>query len=131
MDEKTKPADAELRKRLSPEAYHVTQEKGTERPGTSPLLKVKDKGTFKCVVCGAPLFRSDAKFESGTGWPSFDAPMDEAAVATETDVSHGMIRTEVVCKSCGAHLGHVFDDGPTATGQRFCMNGCALKFEKD
>jgi peptide-methionine (R)-S-oxide reductase len=131
MTGKTNPDPAALKKRLSAEAYHVTQEQGTERPGTSPLLKVKDPGTFKCVVCGEPLFRSETKFESGTGWPSFYAPLGDDAVETKTDLSHGLVRAEVVCKNCGAHLGHVFDDGPRPTGLRYCMNGCALDFEKD
>lgn len=131
MDDKSKLTDDEVRKKLTPEAYHVTQEQGTERPGSSPLLKVKEPGVFKCIVCGAPLFRTETKFESGTGWPSFYKPMEGDAVETRVDMSHGTVRTEVICKNCGAHLGHVFEDGPTPTGMRYCMNGCALDFEKD
>lgn len=131
MDDKPKLTDDEVRKKLTPEAYHVTQEQGTEQPGSSPLLKVKEPGVFKCIVCGAPLFRTETKFESGTGWPSFYKPMEGDAVETRVDMSHGTVRTEVICKNCGAHLGHVFEDGPTPTGMRYCMNGCALDFEKD
>ncbi len=131
MTEKLHLSQEEWRKRLDAATFHVTREKGTERPGTSPLLKTKDPGTFMCSNCGAPLFRSEAKFESGTGWPSFFAPIDTAAVATERDQSHGMVRTEAVCATCEAHLGHVFPDGPQPTGLRYCMNGIALNFKKD
>lgn len=131
MTDKVKRSAEEWRQRLDAQTYRVTREKGTEAPGTSPLLRVKDPGTFMCSNCGAPLFRSEAKYESGTGWPSFFAPVDPQAVATENDVSHGMVRTEVLCARCDAHLGHVFPDGPQPTGQRYCMNGVALNFEKD
>jgi len=120
--------DDEWQETLSPKQYDVLRCHGTEMRGTSPLNKEKREGTFICAGCGQPLFSSDTKFESGTGWPSFYAPMD-GAVGTTTDRSHMMARTEVHCQRCGGHLGHVFDDGPAPTGQRFCMNGVALKFE--
>lgn len=120
--------DAEWRKQLSPAAYRVLREHGTERAGTSPLDHEKRHGTFHCAGCGLPLFASDAKFDSGTGWPSFFQPLKEA-VATREDSGLFMVRTEVLCRRCGGHLGHVFDDGPAPTGQRFCMNGVCLAFE--
>ena len=120
--------DAEWRQALSPEAYRVLREHGTERAGTSPLNLEKRKGVFACAGCGKPLFNSDTKFESGTGWPSFWAPMSPDAVATSEDRSWLMRRTEVHCADCGGHLGHVFPDGPEPTGQRYCMNGLSLKF---
>jgi len=113
---------------LTPEQFHVLREHGTERPGSSPLNYEKRTGTFSCAGCGTPLFASDTKFESGTGWPSFWQPLP-GAVATTTDRSYGMTRVEVNCAACGGHLGHVFPDGPQPTGQRYCMNGVALKFE--
>ena len=113
---------------LTHDQYHVLREHGTERPGSSPLNSEKRSGTFKCAGCGAPLFTSDTKFESGTGWPSFFAPL-EHAVDTTVDRSLFMTRTEVHCAACGGHLGHVFPDGPKPTGQRYCMNGVALAFE--
>ena len=113
---------------LTPEQHHVLREHGTERAGSSPLNQEKRAGMFRCAGCGEPLFTSDTKFESGTGWPSFFAPLDQA-VATTTDSSYGMTRTEVHCAKCGGHLGHVFPDGPRPTGQRYCMNGVALEFE--
>ena len=113
---------------LTPEQHHVLREHGTERAGSSPLNQEKRAGMFRCVGCGEPLFTSDTKFESGTGWPSFFAPLDQA-VETTTDSSYGMTRTEVHCAKCGGHLGHVFPDGPRPTGQRYCMNGVALEFE--
>jgi peptide-methionine (R)-S-oxide reductase len=122
--------DEEWRQRLTPEAFRVLREHGTERPGTSPLNAEKRPGTFRCAGCGQPLFRSDAKFESGTGWPSFTSPI-EGAVDTTTDRTFGMTRTEVHCARCGGHLGHVFPDGPRPTGQRFCMNGAALGFDPE
>jgi peptide-methionine (R)-S-oxide reductase len=120
--------DAEWRKQLSPGAYRVLREHGTERAGTSPLDKEKRTGTFACAGCGLPLFASHAKFDSGTGWPSFFQPLTDA-VATREDSGLFMVRTEVHCRRCGGHLGHVFDDGPAPTGQRFCMNGVCLAFE--
>jgi len=120
-------SDAEWRKRLDDAQYNVLRKHGTERAGTSPLNKEKRKGTFACAGCDLPLFSSDTKFESGTGWPSFYQPLPDA-VATTSDRSFFMARTEVHCKRCEGHLGHVFDDGPKPTGLRYCMNGVALKF---
>ena len=120
--------DAQWRNDLTTEEYDVLRGHGTEGRGTSPLNREKRTGTFRCAGCGQPLFDSATKFESGTGWPSFDAPMPNA-VETTVDRSHFMSRTEVHCSRCGGHLGHVFDDGPTPTGQRYCMNGIAMKFE--
>jgi len=123
-----KITDAEWRKRLNPQQYEVLRKHGTERAGTSPLNHEKRKGTFACAACDLPLFSSDTKFESGTGWPSFYAPLPNA-VETKTDRSFFMTRTEVLCSRCLSHLGHVFEDGPPPTGLRYCMNGVALKFE--
>ena len=120
-------SDAEWRKELSPEQYQVLRKHGTERAGTSALDREKRQGVFECAGCGAKLFESDAKFDSGTGWPSFFKPI-EGAVGTTTDRSFFMTRTEVHCAQCGGHLGHVFPDGPAPTGQRYCMNGVAMKF---
>ncbi len=129
--EKVKKSEQEWRQELTPEQYDVVRKKGTEAPFTSELNDVKDPGTFVCVACGQPLFSSENKFDSGTGWPSFDRPTGEA-VETEADNSFLMRRTEVLCSRCDAHLGHVFDDGPAeTTGQRYCINGCALKFEPE
>lgn len=120
--------DDDWRKTLTPEQFHVLREHGTEHRGSSPLNKEKRSGTFRCAGCGEPLFDAATKFESGTGWPSFTSPLDDA-VGTTTDRSHGMTRTEVHCVKCGGHLGHVFPDGPRPTGLRYCMNGVAMTFE--
>jgi len=113
---------------LTPEQFHVLREHGTEHRGSSPLLQEKRDGTFACAGCGQPLFSSETKYESGTGWPSFYRPI-EGAIATTTDRSYGMTRIEVHCASCGGHLGHVFPDGPPPTGERYCMNGVAMRFD--
>jgi peptide-methionine (R)-S-oxide reductase len=128
MDE-LKKTDEEWRAELTPEQYSVLRKHGTERPGTSPLNDEHRPGMFHCAGCGLPLFSSDTKFDSGSGWPSFFAPLDKTAVATTVDNSLFMTRVEVHCARCGGHLGHVFPDGPRPTGQRYCMNGVALKFE--
>ena len=121
--------DEEWKKQLTREQYYVLRQHGTERAGSSPLNYEKRTGIFSCAGCGEPLFESSTKYESGSGWPSFWAPLSDA-VATTTDVSHGMTRTEVTCAKCGGHLGHVFPDGPQPTGDRYCMNGAALTFEE-
>src|SRR5215468_1525721 len=119
--------DAEWRAQLTPQQYEILRKQGTESPWSSPLLKEHRKGTFACAGCDLPLFASETKFDSGTGWPSFYAPID-GAVKTKTDYTFGMVREEVHCRRCGGHLGHVFDDGPKPTGLRYCINGVALKF---
>jgi peptide-methionine (R)-S-oxide reductase len=130
--EKVKKSEQEWREQLTPEQYDVVRNKGTEAPFTSELNNVKDEGTFVCVACGQPLFSSNDKFESGTGWPSFDQPVEGDAVDTGADNGFLMRRTEVLCSRCDAHLGHVFDDGPRdTTGQRYCINGCALEFKPE
>jgi len=128
--DKVVKTDAEWRSELTPEQYYVTRQHGTERAGTSPLNREKRAGTFSCVCCGAPLFSSTAKYESGSGWPSFDKPASTDALSQHQDRSHFMDRTEVRCAHCQAHLGHVFPDGPRdTTGLRYCINGAALKFK--
>ena len=131
MTNKVDKTDQEWRQELTPEQYHILREQGTERPWTSELLDVKDDGMFHCAGCGAALFSTDTKFESGSGWPSFYEPAVAEAVEVHRDTSHGMIRTEVRCANCGGHLGHVFEDGPRPTGLRYCINGCALTFDQD
>ena len=128
MAEKVAKTDAEWRQQLTPAQYHVLREKGTERAFTGEYAHSKDQGVYECAGCGQTLFRSDEKFESGTGWPSFWAPV-EGSVETETDTSYGMRRTEVLCSACGGHLGHLFDDGPRPTGLRYCINSAALKLD--
>ncbi len=123
-------SDAEWRAELAPDQYRVLREHGTERPGTSPLNREKRVGVFDCAACGNPVYTSETKYESGSGWPSFFAPIP-GAVATTVDRSLGMTRTEVHCANCGGHLGHVFDDGPRPTGQRHCINGVALEFKPE
>ena len=129
--EKIKKTDAEWRQQLTNEQYQVTRKKGTEPAFTGKYWDSKKHGVFRCVCCGEPLFNSDSKFDSGTGWPSFWAPLDESKLTLETDESHGMTRTEVICRRCEAHLGHVFPDGPKPTGLRFCINSAALRLEEN
>ncbi len=131
MDIKAAKTDAEWRAELTPEAYRIMREHGTERPFTSPLNAEKRQGMFVCAGCGKELFLSSTKFESGSGWPSFYAPAAKDSVAEKQDGSLLMQRTEVLCEGCGGHLGHVFPDGPKPTGQRYCINGCALEFKPD
>ena len=123
-------SDEEWKKELSPEAYRVIREKGTERPFSGTYYLNKETGVYNCVGCGNPLFRSDSKFDSGCGWPSFWTPVDSNAVVETIDRSLGMVRTEITCAKCGAHLGHVFDDGPNPSGLRYCINSVSLDFEK-
>lgn len=131
MGEKTRKSDAEWRKILTPEQYRVARKKGTERAFTGEYWDTKEKGIYRCVCCGTPLFSSETKFDSGTGWPSFWEPVDAGAVKEESDLSFFMRRTEVLCNSCDAHLGHLFPDGPGPTGLRYCLNSAALRLERE
>ena len=129
MMRKVEKSDAVSHARLTPEQYRVLREKGTEAPFSGEYDRVFEPGTYRCAGCGAELFRSETKYDSGCGWPAFYAPANERAVDEQSDTSHGMVRTEVLCASCGGHLGHVFPDGPAPTGQRYCINSAALQLE--
>ena len=131
MSPRVEKSEQEWREQLTPEQYRVLREQATEPPFTGDYVYTKDEGVYRCAACGAELFSSDTKFDSGTGWPSFYEPMDEGGVELREDRGHGMVRTEVVCATCGGHLGHVFDDGPNPTGQRFCINSCALDLDAE
>ena len=131
MSPKVDKSEQEWREQRTPEQYEILRRQGTEPPFTGEYVYTKESGTYNCAACGSPLFSSDTKFDSGTGWPSFYEPMDEGGVEVREDRSHGMVRTEVVCANCGGHLGHVFDDGPNPTGQRYCINSAALDLDAE
>lgn len=131
MAKKIVKSEEQWKEQLTPEQYRVTRQKGTERPFTGEYYYSKGQGKYQCVCCGNDLFDSDTKYESGSGWPSFWAPVSEENVETERDTSHGMVRTEVMCSNCNAHLGHVFEDGPRPTGLRYCVNSASLQFVEE
>ncbi|MCS6823012.1 MAG: peptide-methionine (R)-S-oxide reductase MsrB [Cytophagaceae bacterium] len=131
MTPEIQKTEEEWKQILTPEQYHICREKGTERAFTGKYYNTKEKGVYKCVACGNELFSSDAKFDSGTGWPSFYSPIDSTKIMTQMDYSYGMTRVEVMCRRCGSHLGHVFEDGPKPTGLRYCINSLSLKLEKN
>ena len=130
MSNRTRLTNQDWKERLSPEQYRICREKGTERAFSGEYYNSKEQGTYECVACGAQLFSSESKFDSGTGWPSFYAPINSTQIKEESDTSHGMRRTEVMCAACESHLGHVFPDGPTPTGMRYCINSASLKLQK-
>lgn len=131
MADKQMKDDAFWKDKLSPEEYRICREKGTEPPFTGEYLNTKEAGVYRCRCCGAPLFSSETKYDSGSGWPSFYAPLDETGIKEELDQSHGMIRTEILCSKCHSHLGHVFPDGPAPTGLRYCVNSLSLKLDTE
>ena len=130
MAYKVSKSEEEWREELTPEQYRILREKGTERPYTGEFNVHNEDGIYKCAGCGEPLFTSDTKYDSGCGWPAFFAPIDKSKIEYKLDKSHGMLRTEIMCSNCGGHLGHVFNDGPNPTGERYCVNSVSLGFEK-